>query len=244
MLKGPVMRDGIEQRVCYRMITKDRERARRIAGEIGDPSARAYTLGMMALALIVEDKDTAGQLLDEALVFLAALAGPGNDKITNIQAATTAAVLLPVVEQLDPGRVSEVLWRAIALRRPRRDDDHEEIRRLGSEAVTSLMVARYDRAIAQTLLGPILDRIPGLIAGGVSYLPETLFTAAAIVDPHRAVALIEGLPADSDSSRGRWDEMRRNVAEMLSLPGAERRRRAVQEAGFWDVDGYDLGDDD
>ena len=240
MLKGPVMRDGIAQRICYRMAPKDRERAHRIAGQICDPCWRAYGLGMMALVLSTSDRDTAAGLLDEAMKLLIALDGSGDESGGYAEPAVTAAVLLPVAEVIDPGRVSEVLWRALSLRRPRCDVEHREVRRLGAEAATAMMVARYDRTVANALLGPILDRLPRLIAGGVSYFPEPLFVAPVVVDPRRAVALIEGLPEVSNPRNSSdWTEQRWRVAEMLALHGAGRWRRAIQHAGFWDVDGDD-----
>jgi hypothetical protein len=244
-LKGWPMRDGIGQRVCYRMAPTDRERAQRIAGKLTIPYTRAYALGMMALALSEKDKEAAVSLLDEALASLVARAGSEKENYANSQsAAATTALLLPVAERIDPGRVSETHWRALALRGPRCDDEHEEVGRLGSEAVTAMMVARYDRSVAQVLLGPILDRLARLIAGGVSYLPDPLFEAPAVIDPRRAVALVESLPAATDPSHGDRGRRRLIVAEMLALHGADRWRTVVQGAGFWDVDGYDLVDDD
>ena len=54
----------------------------------------------------------------------------------------------------------------------------------------------YDRSIAQALLDPILVRLPRLVAGGVSYFPDPLFGAPAVIDPQRAIALVEGLPTE------------------------------------------------
>ena len=237
MLTGPVMRDGIAQRIGYRMASNDRERACRIVRQIGDPCWRAYGLGMMGLALGASDRHAAAMLLDEAMMSLSAMEGSGDEKGAYAEPAVTAAILLPAAEAIDPGRVSETLWRALSLRRPMCDVEYEEVRRLGAEAVTAMMVARYDRAIAEALLGPILDRLPRLIAGGVTYFPEPLFVAPTVVDPWRAVALVQGLPEDSDPrNSSSWVEQRRRVAEMLALHGADRWRRAIQHAGFWDVD--------
>jgi hypothetical protein len=197
-----------------------------------------------ALAASAQDREAASRLLDEALAVLEAHARAGPEEYGNAQSsAATVALLLPVVEQLDPGRVSEVLWRSLALRGPRRDVEHEEVRRLATDAVTAMGVARYDRAVAAALLGPVLDRLPRLIAGGVGYFPEPLFSAAAIVDPRRAVALAGSLPADTDPDRGEWSHRRLLVAEMLALHGADRWRELARQAGFWDAEDEDLVDD-
>jgi hypothetical protein len=240
MVKGPVMRDGLAQRICYRMAPIDRERAYRIAGQIGDPCWRAHGLGMMGLALSASDQRTAARLLDEATMALVALGGSWDESGAYAEPAVTAATLLPVAEAIEPGQVAELLWRALALRRPRCDGEFWEVRRLGADAAAAMMVARYDRTIAQAVLEPILERLPHLIAGGVSYFPETLFVAPAVVDPRRAVALLESLPEESSPrNSSAWSQQRMRVAEMLTLQGAERWRRAIQHAGFWDVDGDD-----
>jgi hypothetical protein len=46
------------------------------------------------------------------------------------------------------------------LRCARCNAEFEEVRHFGADAVTVIMVARYDQAVALALLGPILDRPP------------------------------------------------------------------------------------
>jgi hypothetical protein len=107
-----------------------------------------------------------------------------------------------------------------------------------------MMAARYDRTVTRALLDPLMDRLPRLVAWGVSYLPDSIFAAPAFVDPRRAVALVAGLPAADDPRRGDWGAQRRLIARVLSAWGDDRGRLAVQYAGFWSVDAYDLVDDD
>ncbi len=101
------------------------------------------------------------QLVDEALTSLAAVAAQKKETYVNTQcAASTAATLIEVTERIDPQRVSEILWRTLALRGPRCEEEREEIGRLGTDAVIAILALPYDRSIAQALLNPILVRLP------------------------------------------------------------------------------------
>ena len=197
MVKQPLWRDGYAIRVCYAMAPRDLPRARAIAGKINDPYTQAYTLGQMAFVLGQSDKSAAMGLVDEAYSSLAAIASRKKEAYVNTQcAASTAATLLEVVERIDPRQVPETLWRVLALRGPRCEDEREELGRLGTEAEIAMLVLPYDRAIAHALLEPVLVHLPRLIAGGVSYFPEQLFAGPAVIDPHRAVGLMENLPTE------------------------------------------------
>jgi hypothetical protein len=247
MLQGAPMRDLYAVRVCYRMAPKDLARARGIAAKVEDPCQRAYALGVMALALADSDKPAANRLLDEAYAGLVALAESGKDRFNNYyNAPTVAAGLLPTVERVDPGRLSEFLWRTVALRPPRADDEREEVGRLSSDAATAMLVSRYDREAARALIEPALARIPGLVAGGAGYLPDVLLSAPAVVDPRRAASLVDGLPDQPDPRRGgeARSRARRLVARMLATHGDERERRVIESLGLWVVDTYDIAGDD
>lgn len=246
MIKQPIMRDGYALRVCYAMTPHDLPRARQIAGKISDPYTQAYTIGQMALVVSQTDKAVARQLVDEALTSLATVAARQRETYLNTQcAASTAATLLEVIERTDPQRVSEVLWRTLALRGPRCEDDREEIGRLGTDAVIAMLVLPYDRSIAQALLDPILVRLPRLVAGGASYIPNPLFAAPAVIDPQRAITLVEGLPTEPNPSRRQgWTVQRNLVARILASQGGERRHLLQQMTGFWRPDAYDLVDDE
>jgi hypothetical protein len=228
------------------MAPTDLPRTNRIAGRIGDPYERAYAIGQMALVLSARDKAAASRLIDEALSSLAAVAAQQKETYLNTQgAAATAATLLEVVGLIDPQRVPEVLWRTLALRGPRLENEREEIGRLGTDAVIAMLVLPYDRAIAQALLDAILVRLPRLIAGGVSYFREPLFAAPAIIAPQRAIALLEKLPHEPTPLRRQgWTKERQLVARLLASQGEDRRRLLQQMTGFWRPDGHDLVDDD
>jgi hypothetical protein len=246
MLKRPIMRDGYAIRVCYAMAPHDHERARRIAGEIGDPYVKNYTMGQMALALSRSNKTASTLLVDEALTSLAAVADEKKETYVNAQcAASTAATLLEVVDRINPERVSEIVWRTLALRGPRREDEHEEVGRLATDAVIAILVLPYDQSIAHDLLEPIIERLPRLIAGGVSYFPDPLFAAPAVIDPERAVALVEALPEQPNPVRRQgWTKQRHLVARVIASQGDDRRHVIQELTGFWRPDAFDLIDDD
>src|SRR6185312_332513 len=102
--------------------------------------------------------------------------------------AAVAAALLPVAERIDPKLVPELFWRAISFHAPR---PGVEIR---SDAVFALLLARYDRPLARAFFEPLADR--ALASGETDLGP--LVAAAAILDPFRAVRLIEELPEAPD----------------------------------------------
>ncbi len=246
MVKQPIMRDGYALRVCYAMAPRDLPRARGIAARISDPYTQAYTLGQMALALSQSDKPAATRLVEEALNSLAAVASQKKETYINTQcAASTAATLLEVVGRIDPERISEILWRSLALRGPRCEDERAEIGRLGTDAVIAMLVLPYDRSIAQALLDPVLVRLPRLVAGGVSYVPDVLFGASAAIDPHRAVTLVADLPDEPVPLRRQgWTRQRNLVARLLAAEGEERHHVIQELTGFWRPDAHDLVDDD
>ena len=71
------------------------------------------------------------------------------------------AVLLPAVERLGPGRLAERLWLAASCRPPRVQEpfmfDVLEMETL------ALLASRYDRAMADAIVAPALERLPSLL---------------------------------------------------------------------------------
>ena len=90
------------------------------------------------------------------------------------------------------------------------------------------MVTRYDRTIARQVLDGFADRAVadriGLDDWGSMFRDDSIFQAAAIVDPARAVAMIESLPeaTGSASARGLKDTARLALARTLALQGVDR----------------------
>ena len=99
-----------------------------------------------------------------------------------------------------------------------------------------MMLARYDRSIARSLLEPlVLGRGPAL-----PYFSARgeLYAAAAAIDPNWAVALVEALPDDPDTKlQSPKNSARLAVATVLGRVG-ERRFRKLQSSftSLWTPD--------
>jgi hypothetical protein len=159
----------------------------------------------MALAVADVDKPQATAWLREAFDRLDQVADGSKARDASRDPAAVAAALLPVAERIDPALVPELFWRAVALHTPRAGS---EIR---SDAVLALLLARYDPSVGRTLLEPLADR--AITSSATDLVP--LITALAILDPLRAVRLIEELPEPADLTFHRT----RNEAR-LTLAGA------------------------
>src|SRR5262249_39362520 len=185
----PTLRDQWAQRVCYRMAPVDLERAKRIADRIGDPYHKAYALGVMAQALARSQPAVAAELLHKAFALLQAHVEAGKDHFNGFWgAASVAGCLLPVAEQIDPQLVPEFFWRALSFRwPPPREDDPAATGEMG-DAALAMMLARYDRAAARSLVEALAKRATKLTGRTEAY-----FTAAILIDPRWAVELLGGL---------------------------------------------------
>ncbi len=229
----PNFRDKYAQRVCHRMASVDPGRARRLADAMKDHKLKARAYGVMALALAPTDRPAATRLLAEAFGLLARAVEYDQDHWDGLGTASTAAAgLLPIVEQVDPRLVREYLGRTLALRPPLRGTDTREGIADLSNAQVAAMVARYDRESARAVLdayaGMAVARLKGMADRDQSFEAESVFTAAALVDPARAVALAEGLPDASEASdaspRASKATARLAVARVLAAEGPQRWR--------------------
>ncbi len=217
--------------VCAKMAPKDLSRARRIAEtriSADSLGLKGYALGLMAQALAGSDKPAAIRLLDEAYVSLEELAESGQRPIRP-EIVEVAAGLLPIVEQVDPDRLSEFLGRTLALRPARGDQTIlSEAGVAGTTAALATLVARYDRKLAAHLLEPELQKT-GTYQGlfGSDYVTWRILAALALVDPRRAVERVEALPddpgngTDPDSTK---NQARIHIANLLAHHGADRWR--------------------
>ena len=66
-----------------------------------------------------------------------------------------AGVLLPVAERIDPGLVDEYLWRSLAMRQPRPWETSPSGGHASADVLLAMMLARYDRPIARSLVEPL-----------------------------------------------------------------------------------------
>jgi hypothetical protein len=161
-------------------------------------------------------------------------------------ACTAAAGLLPLVEQVDARRLPEFLWRTLALRPPiPGPKGRDGISDLAAASVAA-MAARYDRAITRHVFHSFAERAlaerNSLEDWGSMFRGDSLFDAAAVVDPAWGADMIASLPeaTDSQPSRGLKDAARLSFARILALQG-EERWRAVEcyLLHLWRIDSED-----
>ncbi len=241
MVREPLQRGEYTVRVAYRMARRDPARALRLARAIETPTRRAYGFGMVALALAQSDRSAAEKALDEALAVLDDQMSRPLSPVVYPDPCAVAAALVPVAERIDPQRVQETIWRALALRRPRDERDRGQTLAVAVEdGYLALMLARYDRALARALLEPWAE--PSV---NIAWIDNGLIAiAASAIDPRWGVALVERIP-DSPDARGQSpkNEIRLRVTGFLARTG-EQRWRHVQSNNlrFWvpDVVDFDL----
>ncbi len=220
--------------VCSRMATMDLPRAARLADLItpGEIEKKPFAFGLMAQAVAATDKAAALGLLDEAFSQLEGLRARGRvSQFASISGA--AAGLLPIAEQVDPDRLPEFLARAVALRPPQRDG--KDLSLIPEQcAPLAMMVARYDRELAAQIIAPDLENLGTL---SVSYSGTDLKTtpvlcALALIDPRRAVELIEALPESPSTAINGFAPTKNDIlieaARLLSLHDSNRWRHVYE----------------
>jgi beta-lactamase regulating signal transducer with metallopeptidase domain len=242
----PYFRDDYTQRVCYRMMAVDPDRAKALAGRMTNYRHKARALGAMALAVSRSKRDRAepARLLAEAFAVLDQAAGTKEDQWDGLgMACTAAAGLLPIVEQIDPGLVPEYLWRTLALRPPLRSGDSRDGIVLIANTRVAAMVARYDHQVARQIFAGLADRelarVISLPEGDRTFELGAIFTAAPFVDPLRAGALLARLPeAGQGSAESSASAARRALIRVLALPPGEPRWRNLERSflHLWRID--------
>ena len=227
MVKNQLQREEYTVRVVYRMAPLDLARALRLAESIGDDGLKGYAKGMMALSLSEAGKDRAREVLESAYASLERSFRDRAAKPNSMYDATSvAAVLLPVAERVDAGLVDALLWRALAMRQPKPWETAFGDRTAEADVLLAMLLARYDRAIARSLLEPLALGI-GPARPYFSNRGD-LYAAAAVIDPKWAVALVEALADDPDLTLpSSQNSARLAVATVLGRTG-ERRFRKLQ----------------
>jgi hypothetical protein len=132
-------------------------------------------------------------------------------------------VVLPIAEQIDPALVPEVFWRAVACRPPIANP-----RTLlhGIPIELAALLSFYDREVAAAIFEPVmvqLEQTDDQELAGRSFD----IASWSMFDPRAAVARLEQIRPQPDSSRG--DLARERVGQMLSLSYEERWRRVFFE---------------
>lgn len=242
LVRDPFQRDQYAVRVVYRMARADLARARRLAGAINDTSLRGYGLGMVAIGLAEADKRAeAAALLDEAFALLERASEAAEGQTSRMYSpAAVAAVLIPVAERTDPRLVPGSFWRALSFRTPKISSPPDFDPGAITDVQLAVMLARYDRAVARSLLDPLVGPDgPASVRVGARGLP---YAAAAVIDPHWASGLVEALPDDADlKAHQPKNSTRMAVAKVLSRRGVNRwRYLTYQYMHLWVPDIEDI----
>ncbi|WP_165230107.1 M56 family metallopeptidase [Aquisphaera insulae] len=245
--KWPNFRDTYIQRVCYRMVAVDPDRAINLARTVMTrPNDKARAFGVMAVGLVraKKDRQVALQLLEEAYDVLETASRGDQDQWDGLgMACTSAAGLLPLVEEVDPTKVREYLWRTLAMRPPFQGKDPREGITLLASSRVAAMVARYDRDLARMLLDRMiraeLSKLTGAAIGNSEFGAESLMTAAAYIAPYQTASRIGEFP----DSPGRWSRSIRGrireefITVLATPPGPERWRRLERKfLHVWPID--------
>ena len=222
-LQGLVVAEGTSSRrsvvlLCARMARADLPRATRLATSEDDPRLRAMALGAMANTLAISDPREARALLDRAFDQLEA---PRRDGPSPVEAM---AWLLPVAGRIDPGIVSDYLWRCLSdWSPPPAGATAEQVR---SSAVVATLVGRFDREAAAVVYAPVLDQLYALIATSEAQLASPVsaaVSAAAAFDPRAVASIVERAPEKAGPDRPK-DSARVAAARMIALTPPERLR--------------------
>ncbi len=183
-------------------------------------------MGLIADALADKDPAAAALLLGQAF----ALAEYANDTLhTEMYDNSTARLgvacaLIEIAERVDPVRVEEFVWRAIALRPPR-SGATSDFYASGSATELASSLSFYDRRLARFVLGPVDgDNQPNWSQASAEYMLANQVQALALVEPRRAADLAETVPPDRKLARPQWDP-RRRVIEVLCTRPEDRWRK-------------------
>ncbi|WP_406698712.1 carboxypeptidase-like regulatory domain-containing protein [Singulisphaera sp. Ch08] len=239
-------RPGVVLKATRAMAKLDLARARRVLETIDDQrdsdmtansSLVPFGLGWLADGRFSTNPVEARRLLDEAFVGLRQLAvkrNSGQGRDTTV--ATLMAELLPVVERLDPERLTERIWLVAASRAPSiLEPNTQEVE---GELTLPMLVARYDRAIAVVFATPVLERFPDLLVDSIERYRSTtatLFKSLAVYDPRAIVPMLQALPdaarkpghkADAFTAASLEAQLRLAAALILGFPSEARPREA------------------
>jgi len=240
MMSNAGRRDRSTIRAVGRMVRIDRDRARRLAEALDDPSSRVEALGSMARGLADVDPKAAAALIDEAFGRLVKLVEEGRDRRAPLAGSwVSAAELLPMAERLDAELLRRCFWKTVALRPPRpAGGDPSGLFEQGISRL-AIALARYDRAVARQVLEPAARRVRSLDYGRIFRARET-FAAAAVIDPAWAVALTDSLPDDAPGADMHpKTSARRVIADVLAHGGPQRWDHLDQQYQFFRGDSQD-----
>jgi hypothetical protein len=229
-------RDTIVPRICHALARRDLAAAERLAKTI-DPARvhlQARARGLMALALAATDKPAAARLLGEAFAGLELAVEEGRLDLNYLEdAIEVAGALVQFAEEIDPFRVSEYLWRAVALRPARRR--MQDVTYYRACEKLGMVLSFYDRELARFVMAPAADEMFATTFASRGYEIGLGLEALALVDPRRAATLAESVPIDSFPDMPYFNP-RLRVATVLATQGEARWRKFFCPKARWSPD--------
>jgi hypothetical protein len=237
-MQGLPVESHATRAVVLRMALNDIERARRLLDRVPGPlGPRALVLGELArMQADAGDLPLAREWLAEAWSLLAAeRAGSGvRNLLEPWTAAAAGLLLLPVSERLEPDRVEERLFEALALR-----GIHNSLEQTAAEGGRlAALVSRYDPELAQGMVVPVEDWIAEVrrdpAGGAAGYLDQLL--GRVVADPAGAQAMVEAASAPRPPNSNAFLLENREVAAFLVSPNWPERWRLLRRLL------YDVGD--
>jgi hypothetical protein len=252
-------RPSIVLMAARKMAKADLARARRVLETIDDqssfgptvsPALIPFGLGAIADELAETNPIQARALLDEAFAGLRKIAVDGCQNQVQDPVANLMAELLPVVERLDRERLAERTWLVVASRSP--SSQEPKAQELERTFALAMLVARYDRTIADVIAAAALERLPELLVESVApdgNVAPPIFQCLTAYDARAINPLLRALPdlaRQPPRQNMNWTvgsietQLRLGAAEILGFPDAARPREARRRGNV--TFAYGLGD--
>lgn len=234
--------------VARRMAHADPDRARRLleavigssqSDALANPALVSFGLGAMADELAEADPARARSLLDDAFAGLRKAAGERPGAWGQNSPSGLMAELLPVVERVEPDRLAERVWMAVASRSPGMRTPMAID--LLEASTTAALVARYDRKVADVIAEPVLELLASAARDAAPNQVLPIARSLTVYDPRVIPRLLQSLPDSARKIQDRgngWavasleDQLRLSAGQILAVP-PEARPAEVRASAPW-----------
>ncbi|MGO9466024.1 MAG: carboxypeptidase regulatory-like domain-containing protein [Isosphaeraceae bacterium] len=221
----------VAMQLCRAMARSDAPRARRIAAALETREERACAWACLAAGLAGRDQAGAREALERAIHEIDDLLKPPTtpgqvDPNNSVHGGLVfnlapAGAILPMVEKVDPDRVPEVFWRAVALV-PEFDPVGDDFLENNVIAAQVCLFSRYDRQAASILFEPVRRATSGRIQDSSAPLGFPVVRAWLCLDPEAIVKLVEATPIANEFGTGlSSNKGRLALVEFLSTPSSQ-----------------------
>jgi hypothetical protein len=204
--------------IAWKMAAVDPARARRLTDQAQQEMDHPHRYLFLALGLKPHDPAAASKAFQTAMQGYDQLMKEGEYSSTLVP----RAVLLPMVEQIDPALVPEYFWRILAMGRPA--SNPRSTQDIYANELVNLF-AWYDRDVAAVLYERLRDQIEQ--TDDKRLANSRRFVGWSLFDPRAAVARLEQVPFSLNPG---GNGSREHVAELLGLAHGERWRKIWSES--------------